>query len=107
MGDAAPQSQAPSQYDRLTLVKFARYAATTAAQLSERLQVLCENLEQVGILDPNRRTRVSRDQELRTQAGRVALSHQAVTRMVELLAENPSEPPFQDLDLSPDSNLSD
>jgi hypothetical protein len=95
---------APSQADCLTFVKFARYTALTADRLAGALVGLTERLEESGLLDANRASRVSRDQKLRTHAAKVAKSDQAVTDLLKLLPHHPDgeqliQSLFRDLDV--------
>jgi hypothetical protein len=97
---------APSQAECLTFVKFARYTALTADRLAGALVSLTERLEEVGVIDPNRVSRVSRDQKLRGHAVKVVKSDQAVTDLLKLLPHHPDgeqliQSLFQDLDVPP------
>jgi hypothetical protein len=94
----------PSQAECLTFVKFARYTALTADRLAGALVSLTERLEDVGVIDPNRTSRLLRDQKLRSHTAKVAKSDQAVTDLLKLLPHHPDgeqliQSLFQDLDV--------
>jgi hypothetical protein len=79
----------PSQAERLAFVKFARYTALTADKLSGALLALSEKLELGGFLDPNRASRISRDQKLKSHMHKVSKSGQAVSDLLKLIPDHP------------------
>jgi hypothetical protein len=86
-------------------VKFARYTALTAGKLSGALVALSEQLESAGILDPNRASRISRDQELKVHMYKVSKCNQAVNGLQKLIPDHPDGESlvlslFQDLHIS-------
>jgi hypothetical protein len=79
----------PSQAERIAFVKFARYTALTADKLSGALIALSEKLESAGISDPNRASRISRDQQLKAHMHKVFKSDQTVNDLLKLMPDHP------------------
>jgi hypothetical protein len=94
----------PSQAECLAFVKFARYTAITADRLAGALLTLSERLEEANLLDPNRPSRLARDEKLRSHEREVANTDHAVADLLKLLPNHPDgeslvESLFQDLDV--------
>lgn len=82
-------SEGPSQAERLAVVKFARYTALTADKMAGILLGLTTQLEEIGILHPNRQSKAERDRKMNKHACDVAKSDQEVGDMLRLIPNHP------------------
>lgn len=83
------QENALSQGEYLTTVRFARYTAVTADKLSNMLLNLTTKLEQAGILDSKRSSRLDRDTKLKKMAIDVTKSNCEVSELIRRIPGHP------------------
>lgn len=78
-----------TQAECLTAVKFARYTAATADKLLQMAMDLANKLEQAGILDPKRISRVERDEKIRTTHLETDRLDKDITEMIAKIPHHP------------------
>ena len=87
--ESGPAEIPLAQAERLTAVKFARYTALTADNLTGLILNLTTKLEEAGILDPKRQSRIERDNRIKKASLDVAKSDHEVAEMIRLIPGHP------------------
>ena len=77
----------PSQSEKLAFLKFARSSAVAADKLCGSVLALSQRLEELNIIDPNRQTKKTRDNQLKKTARELAVSDETIEKLVKEISE--------------------